>query len=66
MFLIWRLNNVTDLFAMKQSFMKARNSNLEGLLQMHVEMVAKINNLNTDLQMLSTKIITSLSVQQIL
>lgn len=32
--------------------LKARKSNLEGLLQKHVEMVAEIKNLDTDLQML--------------
>jgi len=32
--------------------LKARKSSLEGLLQRHVEMVAEIKNLDTDLQML--------------
>lgn len=32
--------------------MKVHKSNLEGLLQRHVEMAAEIKNLDTDLQML--------------
>jgi len=32
--------------------MQAYKSNLEGLLQRHVEMAAEIKNLDTDLQML--------------
>jgi len=32
--------------------LKARKCSLEGLLQKHVEMVAEIKNLDTDLQML--------------
>ena len=32
--------------------MKVQKSNLEGLLQRHVEMAAEIKNLDTDLQML--------------
>lgn len=49
------LNNVTYLLALKQSIMKARKSNFNGLIQRHVEMVAERNNLDTDLQMLVFK-----------